>query len=103
MAKGPLDADAWHGDTVVASIVIDLHRSGAMNIRGSITDEAFTKHMLDTAQETLKSYHARRRMGLASDIVVPANETALVGTPEEKLLLKAREDLAGARDKCPAQ
>lgn len=88
--------DDLHGDTPVASIGITLMRSGLMRIDGSITDEKFTAYMLETARETLKNYHAKQKLGQRSSIIVPAHDTALVGTPEEKLLLNARHELANA-------
>lgn len=67
-----------------------------MRIAGSITDEKFVAYMLDTARETLKGYHAKQKLGQRSPIVVPAYDTALVGTPEEQRLLAARHELADA-------
>lgn len=89
--------DDLHGDTVVATINISLCRSGMMRIDGSITDEAFTLYMLDTARETMVGYHAKQKLGMRSPILVPAYDTALVGTPEEKQLLAARHELADAQ------
>lgn len=88
--------EALHGDTVVASITISLARSGLMKIEGSITDQKFTEYMLDTARETMKGYHARRRMGEQTPVVVPPWDTALVGTPEERRLIAARDELDNA-------
>lgn len=89
------DADDLHGDTVVATIEIKLRRNGAMSVAGSITDEAYGLYLLDTARDTLRSHHARARIQGGSAIIVPAHDTALVGTPEEKMLLAARHELAG--------
>jgi hypothetical protein len=88
--------DDKHGNTVVSSIVINLHRNGMMAISGSITDEKYARYLLDTARQTLTNYHLNQKKGLRSQIIVPAHDTALVGTPEEKLLLNARHDLANA-------
>jgi len=88
--------DTFHGDTPVAHIGITLMRSGLMRMEGSITDEKFVGYMLQTAQETMKSYHAKQKLGQRSSIIVPAYDTALVGTPEEKKLLAARHELANA-------
>ena len=88
--------DDLHGDTVVATIEIHLMRSGMMRLSGSITDEAFTLHMLDTARSTMVEYHAKQKLGQRSAILVPADDTSLVGTPEEKRLLAARDELANA-------
>lgn len=88
--------DDLHGDTPVATIEIVLMRSGLMRIAGSITDEKFVQYMLDTAKDTMRNYHAKQKLGQRSPIIVPAYDTALVGTPEEKQLLAARHDLANA-------
>ena len=92
----PISMDDLHGDTPVAFIGITLMRSGLMKMEGSITDEEFVKYMLDTARDTMVSYHAQQKLGNRSPILVHANDTALVGTPEEKLLLAARHELANA-------
>ena len=92
----PVDMDDLHGMTVVAHIDIRMDRTGAMRLAGSITDEKFAEMMLKTALETLKNYHIQQKRGLRSPILVHANETALVGTPEEKALLAARDELSNA-------
>lgn len=94
--KNPATLDDLHGDTPVAFIGITLLRSGMMKLEGSITDEAFTRYMLDTARDTMQSYHAKQKLGERSSIIVHANDTALVGTAEEKALLAARHELADA-------
>jgi hypothetical protein len=71
-------------------------RSGLMRIAGSITDEVFARHMLDTARATLDNYHIQQKLGKRSPIIVPAHDTSLVGTPAEKALLNARHALADA-------
>lgn len=90
------DPDDLHGDTVVASLEINLRRNGAMSVGGSITDEVYALHLLDTARDTVKNYHAQRRLGNRSQLVVPAYDTSLVGTPEERALLAARDELSNA-------
>lgn len=92
----PLHLDDLHGDTPVAFIGITLLRSGVMKMEGSITDEKFVKYMLDTAQETMKTYHAKQKLGQRSPILVSACDTAIIGTPEEKRLLAARDELSNA-------
>lgn len=96
MSTKPATLDELHGDTVVAKIEICLMRSGMMKMAGSITDEKFTLHMLDTARSTMVEYHAKQKLGQRSAILVPADDTALVGTDEEKRLLAARHELANA-------
>jgi hypothetical protein len=90
------DGDDLYGDTVVAALEIKLRRNGAMSVAGSITDEAYGLYLLDTARDTLRNYHARRRLGQVGGLIVPAHDTALVGTAEEKRLLAAREELVRA-------
>lgn len=92
----PVSLDDLHGDTPVASIEIVMLRSGMMRIAGSITDEVFARHMLDTARSTLDNYHIQQKLGKRSAILVPAYDTSLVGTPEEKKLLLARDELSNA-------
>ena len=87
--------DQLHGDTVVARITISMARSGMMKVEGSITDREFAHHMLDTARDVVNNYH-QRAMLRENPIIVPAHETALVGTEAEKKLLQARHDLADA-------
>lgn len=94
--KDAVNLDDLHGDTPVACIEVVMLRSGMMRIAGSITDEKFAAHMLATAQDTLRSYHAKQKLGQRSPIIVPADDTSLVGTPEEKRLLAARDELANA-------
>ena len=88
--------DDLHGDTVVAQIKISMARSGMMKVEGSITDYEFAMHMLDTARDVVSNYHGRAKLMDGKAIIVPAYDTALVGTPQEKLLLAARDELANA-------
>lgn len=92
----PARLEDLHGDTPVAHIAITMMRSGLMKVEGSITDEAFARHMLDTARATLDNYHVQQKLGKRSAIIVPAYDTSLVGTPEEKQLLAARDELDNA-------
>lgn len=94
--------DDLHGDTPVAQITITLARSGMMRIDGSITDDKFVQYMLDTAKDTMRSYHAKQKLGQRSAIIVPPWDTALTGTPEEKKLLAARDELANAMAVVPS-
>lgn len=91
-----LTLDDVHGATLVCEIHITMDRAGNVRVAGSITDEAFAKLMLNTALDVVTSYHARRKAGTGSQILVPANDTALVGTEAEKKLLAARDELANA-------
>lgn len=92
----PASLDDLHGDTPVAQITITLARSGMMRIDGSITDEKFTAYMLETAMQTMKSYHAKQKLGQRSSIIVPPWDTALTGTPEEQKLIASRHELSDA-------
>lgn len=92
MARTTLEE--MHGDTVVARITICMARSGMMKVEGSITDHEFALHMLDTARDVVNNYHGR---AVRSDgLIVPANDTSLVGTDSEKKLLAARDELDNA-------
>lgn len=86
--------DDLHGDTVVAKITISMARSGMMKVEGSITDYDFALHMLDTARDVVTNYHGRAVKD--GGIIVPAYDTSLVGTEQEKQLLAARHQLADA-------
>jgi len=86
--------DELHGDTVVAQITISMARSGMMKVEGSITDYDFALHMLDTARDVVNNYHGRAVKD--GGIIVPAYDTSLVGTEQEKQLLAARHQLADA-------
>lgn len=88
--------DDLHGITTVARIAITMDRSGACRVEGSITDRAFAHFMLDTARDVVNNYHNRAALMEGKALIVPAYDTALVGTPEEKLLLAARHELADA-------
>lgn len=93
---GKMSLDDVHGATLVCRITIEMDRMGNVKVEGSITDEEFALLMLDTARDTVKSYHGRRKAGTGSQIIVPANDTALVGTEAEKKLLAARHELSNA-------
>jgi hypothetical protein len=96
MSSHTRDPDDLYGDTPVAKIEIVLRRNGCMSVAGSITDLTYGLYLLDTARDTLKSHHARERLTGGARLIVPAHDTALVGTPEEKKLLAAREELSTA-------
>lgn len=88
--------DDLHGDTVVSTLQIKCYRSGVMSVAGSITDLNYALAMLDSARQTLLNSNARRKITHGEAAIIPAYDTALVGTPEEKLLLAARHQLADA-------
>lgn len=88
--------DDLHGQTGVARISIVMTRDGACKVEGSITDKAFAHFMLDTARDVVNNYHERAKLMDGKAILVPAYDTALVGTEEEKKLLAARDALANA-------
>lgn len=94
--KDAVGAEVLHGDTVVAVVTIKMRRSGLMSVEGSITDEVFARHMLDTARDVITNYHIQQKLGNRSPIIVAADDTSLVGTPAEKRLLAARDELDNA-------
>lgn len=81
--------DDIHGATLVCRIIVEMDRMGNCKVEGSITDREFALLMLDTARDVVNSYHNK-----GGKIIVPANDTALVGTEAEKKLLAARHELA---------
>lgn len=83
--------DDLHGATTVCRIVIEMDRAGNCKVEGSITDHEIATLMLDTAKSVVNNYHAK-----GGKIIVPAYDTALVGTEAEKKLLAARHELADA-------
>lgn len=89
-------SDDIHGATIVATINIAMDRAGNCRVSGSITDHAFATFLLDTARDVVNNYHNRAKLMDGKALIVPAYDTALVGTPEEKLLLQARHELADA-------
>lgn len=88
--------DDLHGDTAVANISITMARSGNCRVEGSITDYDFALFLLDTARDVVSNYHNRAKLMDGKALIVPAYDTALVGTPQEKQLLAARHELADA-------
>lgn len=99
--SGGRDADDIHGDTVVFAIEISIRRNGAMSVAGSINDMEYALMVLESAKESVKSYHARKVLGQTGGgtLIVPAHDTALVGTEQEKKLLAARDELSNAMAK----
>lgn len=88
-------------DTVIAFIEIKMRRNGLMSIGGTITDEAAVLSMLDTARATMVENFKRQRAALAAGkpaIIVPGYDTAATGTPYEKKLINAVNDLHKAHD-----
>lgn len=86
-----LSLDDVHGATTVCRIVIEMDRAGNVRVEGSITDHEIATLMLDTAKTVVRDYHRK-----GGKIVVPAYDTALVGTEAEKKLLAARDELSNA-------
>jgi len=92
----PQNMDDLHGETAVAQIKITMARSGNCRVEGSITDYEFALFLLDTARDVVNNYHNRAKLMDGKAIIVPAYDTALVGTPQEKKLLAARDELSNA-------
>lgn len=88
--------DDIHGQTGVARITITMARDGNCRVEGSITDKEFADFMLDTARDVVSNYHNRAKLMDGKAIIVPAYDTALVGTDAEKKLIAARDQLSNA-------
>lgn len=92
---GKTNLDEMIDGTIVSFLEIKMRRDGVMSIGGTITDEQSVLAMLDTARATMVGHFKQNREG---KIIVPAHDTALVGTDMEKRLLQAREKLHIAAD-----
>lgn len=92
------DPDDLHGDTVVFQLTIACRRNGAMSVAGNINDMEYALAVLDTARQTIKNHHAQIKLGQRGGLIIPAHDTALVGTPEERKLYEARQDIAQRTD-----
>jgi hypothetical protein len=88
--------DDLHGATTVAKITVTMDRAGNCRVEGSITDHEFANFMLDTARDVVSNYHGRAKLMAGTPLIVPAYDTALVGTDAEKKLLAARDELSNA-------
>ncbi len=88
--------DDVHGATTVCRIVVEMDRAGNCKVEGSITDKEFADFMLDTAKSVVANYHDRAKLIAGVPLIVPAYDTALVGTAAEKKLLAARDQLSNA-------
>lgn len=88
--------DDLHGATAVCRIVVTMDRGGNCKVEGSITDKEFADLMLDTAKTCVANYHDRAKLIAGKPLIVPAYDTALVGTDAEKKLIEARGELADA-------
>lgn len=90
--------DDLHGSTMVCRITVSMDRAGNCRVDGAITDHEFAIFMLETAKDVVNSYHGRTRLTQGQPLIVPAHDTALVGTEAEKKLLAARHELANAME-----
>lgn len=60
-------------DDVLAAITIKVHRSGAMSVAGSISDEQFALSLIDAARDSVRSHHLRQR----GSLIIPSHATGL--------------------------
>lgn len=88
--------DDLHGATTVARITVEMNRAGMCKVEGAITDHEFATLMLQTAMDVVNSYHGRAKLVDGAPLIVPAYDTALVGTDAEKKLIAARDELSNA-------
>ena len=79
-----------------------MRRNGCLSTEGSITDEMYAIACLESAIDAVRAFHARRHKD-TDRIVVNACDTALVGTPAEKKLLAARDELSNALATVPSK
>ena len=91
--------DDIHGATTVCRIVVEMDRAGNCKLSCSITDKEFATFMLETANSVVSNYHDRTKIIEGKPLIVPAYDTALVGTEAEKKLIAARDELSNAMAK----
>jgi hypothetical protein len=75
MREATRDPDDLYDDATTFLIEIRVRRNGNMSVAGNIADEAYAIACLDQAKDTVRSYHARNRVG--QTIIVPGNDLAL--------------------------
>lgn len=69
------DPDDLHGDATSFVIEVRVRRNGAMSVAGMIEDEAYAVAMLQHAIDSVRDYHARKR--LPSGLVLPPSHVSL--------------------------
>lgn len=65
------------GDDVIVRLAIEVRRDGSMSVSGDIQDLAYALIMLDSAKDSLRSYHDRRRVQGAG-LIIPPHDVRLV-------------------------
>lgn len=60
-------------DDVMAQISVAVYRSGAMAVKGDISDEKFALTLIDAARDSVRSHHLRMKKKL----LIPASSTGL--------------------------
>jgi hypothetical protein len=60
-------------DDILATLVIRVHRSGAMSVAGDIHEEQFALSMIDAARDSVRSHHLRNK----GELIIPASSTGL--------------------------
>lgn len=46
-------------DPVVSTLYIEVHKSGAVQVQGSIQDEKYALNMLEASRDAIKNYHKK--------------------------------------------
>ncbi len=59
-------------DTLVASLQIDIWRSGALSVSGSIQDEEWAVAALENAIDAVRSHHRK-----TNALIIPGHDTGL--------------------------
>ena len=60
-------------DDILATLVIRVHRWGAMSVAGDIHAEQFALSMIDAARDSVRSHHLRQK----GELIIPASSTGL--------------------------
>lgn len=46
-------------DPVVSTLYIEVHKSGAVQVQGSIQNEQYALNMLEASRDAIKNYHRK--------------------------------------------
>jgi len=60
-------------DDIVAYVQVEIYRSGALSVTGTINNEAYAVNALQGAIDAVKGHHSRK-----NEIIVPAYYEAVV-------------------------
>jgi hypothetical protein len=65
------------GEQIVAALEIKVRRNGSMSVAGCIDHLPYALAMLDNAKESIRNYHARKRLQSKGEVIIPAKDTGI--------------------------